>query len=271
MGPRRFLRQLVGVAAKIGEANDLIALVMMPKDHRPRAELAPCRGYARIHGVVREYEIVVERATDAPLFLRSNRNRHIFPPSVPQLQLLGTEMLKASTGSSGSTALFPRPIRGVVEARSLTSIDDFQGREDARKCALVKHLKSLSLLCHCGAQKGKWRSGWQERHQVKIAQSALLLSFSFGRGLGCRLCRCFGRLSFELNQNYVECLVPCAFRQMDRCRSKHRVAGFHCALLGLAVGVAKLHFAVRKEHGHQVGMGMHHRFLARSIMRFYDP
>src|ERR1051326_2189614 len=104
---------------------------MMAQDHRARAQFAPRRRDSRVHGVVRKYKIMIERATDAPLFLRSNCNRHFVPPSVPQLKLLGTEMLKASTGSSRSTTL-TRPTYGVVEARSLTDIDDPQRSKGAQ-------------------------------------------------------------------------------------------------------------------------------------------
>jgi len=80
-------------------------------------------------------------------------------------------MLKASTGSSGSTALgkpmrapdcasnwrgrsgLPRsprikrsrPIRGVVEARSLTNIDDLQNRQDSGNCFLI-HAAEKSIF-----------------------------------------------------------------------------------------------------------------------------
>ena len=76
-GARGFLRQLVGVAAKIGKADHFIALVMVAQNHRARAKFASGRGNARIHGVIGEYKVVIERATDASLFQRSNRSRHL--------------------------------------------------------------------------------------------------------------------------------------------------------------------------------------------------
>src|SRR5260221_8121971 len=78
IGPRGFLGQFVRIAAKIGKADDFIPLVMMAKNHRARTKLASGRGNPRVHGVVWEYKVIIERATDASLFQRSNRSRHLF-------------------------------------------------------------------------------------------------------------------------------------------------------------------------------------------------
>ena len=49
------LRKFVGVAAKISETNDFIALVMMTKNDEVAAEGLSGRGNASVHGVVGKY------------------------------------------------------------------------------------------------------------------------------------------------------------------------------------------------------------------------
>ena len=57
-----FFRELVGIAAEIGEADDFIALVMVSEDDHVAAEdLAGCAN-AVVHGVVGEDEIVLQTA-----------------------------------------------------------------------------------------------------------------------------------------------------------------------------------------------------------------
>jgi hypothetical protein len=56
------LGELVAVAGEVGEADDLVALVVMAEDEGIRAELLTCGCDARVHGVVGLGEVVVERA-----------------------------------------------------------------------------------------------------------------------------------------------------------------------------------------------------------------
>jgi hypothetical protein len=56
------LRELIGIAAEIGEANDFVALIVMPQ-----YDALPAEGLARpkdtvIEGVIGEYEIILEIA-----------------------------------------------------------------------------------------------------------------------------------------------------------------------------------------------------------------
>src|SRR5437868_15259712 len=110
-GACRFLRQFVRVATKIGKADHFIPLVMVAQVNRARAKFASGRGNARVHGVIGEYKVVIERATDASLFPRGNRSRHFQVRLQSRGFARGTEMLKASIGSSGSTALLGEPMR----------------------------------------------------------------------------------------------------------------------------------------------------------------
>src|SRR5436309_11379271 len=55
------LREPVRISAKIGELNDFIALVMVPKNRYAAAQFCPCRGDAHIHGFIWLDEIVFER------------------------------------------------------------------------------------------------------------------------------------------------------------------------------------------------------------------
>jgi hypothetical protein len=80
----------------------------------------------------------------------------------------GTEMLKASTGSSGSTAQIERPIRGVVEARSLTgSFDDSHYRFDAKLCR-ANPLKSHLLLCHSRYFQRKYAEIYRNAYAIEV-------------------------------------------------------------------------------------------------------
>jgi hypothetical protein len=54
------LGQFVGVATKIGEANDLIALVVVPQNHSRGTQGSFGRSNARIHRAVRKYKIIIE-------------------------------------------------------------------------------------------------------------------------------------------------------------------------------------------------------------------
>src|ERR1051326_4130106 len=135
MGASGFLREFVRIATKIREANDLVTLIVVTQDHRAWAKLAPCGGNPGIHGVVREYKVIIERATGAALFLRSNRNRHFCPPSVPQLKFVGNGDVESIHRLQRIHCAVWRPTRGVVEARSLTSIDDSQEQRDAQNAS----------------------------------------------------------------------------------------------------------------------------------------
>src|SRR3982074_856667 len=61
-GARSFFRKLVRIAAKIGEADDLIALIVMAENDHVAAQNFPGRADALVHGVVGEYEIVLQTA-----------------------------------------------------------------------------------------------------------------------------------------------------------------------------------------------------------------
>ena len=79
--------ELVAVAGIVGEANDLIALVVMAEHNCRRAELRAGCGYARVHGVVGECEVVFEAASLRGLTRRGrhdvvNNRVHCIPPSV---------------------------------------------------------------------------------------------------------------------------------------------------------------------------------------------
>jgi len=74
-------------------------------------------------------------------------------------------MLKASTGSSGSTAQTARPIRGVVEARSLTgSFDDPQPRFDSESFPRQTAEKPLFIVPFALPDVQMALRLWQERH-----------------------------------------------------------------------------------------------------------
>jgi hypothetical protein len=57
-----FLREFVGVAAKIGEANDFIALVVVSKHDYLTAEGPPGLSNTLVHRVIRKDEIVLQTA-----------------------------------------------------------------------------------------------------------------------------------------------------------------------------------------------------------------
>src|SRR5579885_3199472 len=61
-GLRRLLRELVRIPAIIGEPNDFIALIVVPKDDQITAQFPPCRSNAVVHGVIRENEIIFQTA-----------------------------------------------------------------------------------------------------------------------------------------------------------------------------------------------------------------
>src|SRR5256885_665008 len=101
---RRFLRKFVGVAAKIGEANDFIALVMVPQHDYLASEGQPSLSNTLVHGVVRKDEIVLQTAN-----CRCRRqvvlafsSRYGLTPTTALCLYLGTGLLKASSGSADS-------------------------------------------------------------------------------------------------------------------------------------------------------------------------
>ena len=56
------LREFVRIAGVVGEADDLVALVMVAQQNRGFAETRTCRGNALVHGVVGKGEVVIKRA-----------------------------------------------------------------------------------------------------------------------------------------------------------------------------------------------------------------
>ena len=74
IGARCLLRQFVRVAAKIGKADDLIALVMVAQDDRARAQDISGLSDAAVHAVIGKDEIIVEGAAFRPLDCWSNSN-----------------------------------------------------------------------------------------------------------------------------------------------------------------------------------------------------
>ena len=61
-GVRGLLGQFVGIATKIGEANDLIALIVMSKNHAFAAQGLASGGNAVVHGVIGQDEVVFQAA-----------------------------------------------------------------------------------------------------------------------------------------------------------------------------------------------------------------
>src|ERR1700674_2206300 len=61
-GMRRLLRELVGVAAKIGETNDFVALIVMSKNHAFAAQGLGGGGDAFVHCVIGQDEVVFQTA-----------------------------------------------------------------------------------------------------------------------------------------------------------------------------------------------------------------
>ncbi len=57
---RALLGKFVGITTKVGEANDLVALVVMAKDESAGSEHTTRRRDAGVHGVVGEHQIVFE-------------------------------------------------------------------------------------------------------------------------------------------------------------------------------------------------------------------
>ena len=57
------LRQLVGISSHVGEADHLIALVVMAEQNCAPTQLGPGCGNAVVHRVIGEYEIVLERTS----------------------------------------------------------------------------------------------------------------------------------------------------------------------------------------------------------------
>ena len=55
------LRELVAVAGKVGEADHLVALVVVPQHNRLRAQLGAGRTDPRVHRLVRLHQVVVQR------------------------------------------------------------------------------------------------------------------------------------------------------------------------------------------------------------------
>ncbi len=64
-GGCRLLRKFVGVATKIGEANDFIALVVVAENHAFAAQSFAGRGDALVHGVVGQHEIIFQTANSS--------------------------------------------------------------------------------------------------------------------------------------------------------------------------------------------------------------
>ncbi len=71
-GARSFLRQFVGITAKVGKAYDFIALVMMTQNDHTITECMFRGGNARVHGFIRKYKIVFKRAANRLLVDRSH-------------------------------------------------------------------------------------------------------------------------------------------------------------------------------------------------------
>src|ERR1019366_4482862 len=106
-GLRRHLRQAVGIAKAIGEAHDFIALIMMTKNDALAAQGSFGVRNAAVHGAIREYEIVFERAG----YRFSNRccSHFLSLPSVPAAQFRLDRNLT--------------PWNGDVESWSAASVD----------------------------------------------------------------------------------------------------------------------------------------------------
>src|SRR5258706_12282445 len=100
LGARCFLRKLVGVAAKIGEADDFITLVVMPKHHHLAAEGLPGLSNALVHRVIRKDEIVLQRRGCQVVLAFSSK--YELTPTTACCLYLGTGLLKASSGSADS-------------------------------------------------------------------------------------------------------------------------------------------------------------------------
>ena len=102
---RSLLRELVGIAAEIGEADDLIALVVVPQNDDLAAQSRPSRGNAAVHGVIWEHKIIVQRTSSCrgchfwSRFQSRMGYRHLTAAAQT-----GTGMLKASSDSSRFTA-----------------------------------------------------------------------------------------------------------------------------------------------------------------------
>src|SRR5258708_1129955 len=64
---RALLGKFVGITTKVGEANDLVALVVMAKDESAGSEHTTRRRDAGVHGVLGEHQIVFEAASLASL------------------------------------------------------------------------------------------------------------------------------------------------------------------------------------------------------------
>ena len=62
LGGGRDLRELVGVAGVVGEADDLVPLVVVPQQDGARAELRPGSRDAVVHGVIGQDEVILKRA-----------------------------------------------------------------------------------------------------------------------------------------------------------------------------------------------------------------
>src|SRR5258708_5066272 len=73
---RAFLGKFVGVTAKVGEANDFVALVVMAKDQSAGSERTTSSRNAGVHGVVGEHQVIFERARRGSLNNWSTSSRH---------------------------------------------------------------------------------------------------------------------------------------------------------------------------------------------------
>src|SRR5271154_4001756 len=103
-----FLRKLVGVSAEIGEANHLVALIVVTKNHALATQSLAGGCDAFVHGIVGQDEVVFQTANCC-----CGSHCHV-SPSAPDANAIaalpqkanagsGTGMLKDSSGSSRFT------------------------------------------------------------------------------------------------------------------------------------------------------------------------
>jgi hypothetical protein len=103
-------RKPIRIAAKIGETNHFVTLIVMSKNDEPRAQLAFSGGNAGVHGNVGEDKIIIETATCCcccshfSFRLQSRLSRNGDVESIHRLQQVHCKL---------------RPTCGVVEADSL--------------------------------------------------------------------------------------------------------------------------------------------------------
>ena len=137
-----FLAKLVRVAAKIGEANDFIALIVVTENDALRALCFLGRKDALVHGAVGKDKIVFQTTN----FSCSTQclTRLQFQIRVGTLYAhsaqTGTGMLKASQQLQPTRCVFKRPADGVVEAAlvALSKLDAHDQPEDTMFSQLPK-------------------------------------------------------------------------------------------------------------------------------------